>query len=171
MVRQSSLLLGDRMEHIEVAECFRDNWKGMRKNEVLVLPYPRGIAILYLALPVSHNLDLIINLYIGKRKGLRLFFWAYDPRPALLADQAVNFGEPDSLGALLDLLNLREKIRRGADPVEACLEALEELRMDIYRSPSRWDGSIRSMTVMTRSRPTISGGLPGTRRSSRGKRS
>jgi hypothetical protein len=158
------------LDYIDMAERFRDDWENLSREPISAYALRDGTRCVFLTAPVSDTLKVLCRIVIGKRNGLTLAMWAYDPRPAILADRIVNYGVPMSDYAVTDLDEIREQIRDGRDAVEACVEALSGALVQIYQDPSRWEDSFRTIPMRSRSVGAVGGGLPGMDRRSRGVR-
>lgn len=152
------------MGYLDVAEVMANQWDDAHTGVAELVRRNRAT----IALNVGKHLRVVVWIVIGPRKGLRLAFFAFDSRPAILADGVVNYGTPEYYADLVDLDSVRRAIRAGHDAEETCLAALNDLARWVARDPAYWDDQFRTMEVKSRSIGTVSGGLPGTDRGSRG---
>lgn len=155
------------MEPYEIAEWIEANWPSCTKHKPLVHSSADKMHSVRLYLRIPGELWVVVQIDVGRRRGVTVYFWAYDPSQVILADRIVNYGEPFSLTEIVDVLALRESVK-AADPVGPCVEALESLCTAAHDDPATWDRLFRSVEVSSRSAYAFSGALPGTSRRARG---
>lgn len=148
------------LSDIRIVEKFEKDWPLIHKGDILERYLPRYKKALWFALEVK-TLWLIVCLVIGSGGSVHEEVIAIDHTSPITADRMLAcIVEQDefSSGELVDLFDIRARIRRNNDPEAACRDALIALIGKIQSDEDRWMTTICHLEGNSESVATFSKG-------------
>ena len=149
-------------EDIAIVERFEKDWPKVSKNCVSQKKFKNGKTIIQIACQLD-NVQFILQLHVGKRKGIQEQVIAIDPNKKILIDKLLlaeitSYGD----GYFFPLTEIRKKVYfENADPIGLSAAYMHYKLQEILAQPRLWADLIRKMERKGNvSVNALSGGLP-----------